>query len=229
VGLSPSGAGRARLFGHLGERTDRGHPGVAGGGGYDDGDLPPERVQAAFGLEAVANMEAAARVWIDRGVADPARLGIAGYSRGGIVTDLTLSQSRLFSAGIAGDSYFYEPNGYWSGAQVHRIYLKFFGGSPFDPKAIANYRAFSPSLRADKFSGPLLQLFTGFAAPKALELDRALRDANVPTELVAYPGETHWFNQPRSKLSAMVRSLDWFDDKLKRPQTEVSASRAPPG
>jgi dipeptidyl aminopeptidase/acylaminoacyl peptidase len=196
------------------------------GGGYDDGGLPPKRVQAAFGLEPVADMEAAVKVWVDRGIADPRRLGIAGYSRGGIVTDLTLSQSHRFRAGIAGDSYFYEPNGYWgAGAQVRRIYLEFFGGSPNDPKAIGAYRAFSPSLRAAQFSGPLLQLFTGTEAPKGLELDRALRDAGVPTALVAYVGETHWFHRPRSQMSAMARSLDWFDDKLSLPP--LTGAKAP--
>jgi dipeptidyl aminopeptidase/acylaminoacyl peptidase len=184
------------------------------GWGGDDGGLPAKRVQAAFGLEAVANMEAAANVWIDRGVADPKRLGIAGYSRGAIVTTLTMSQSRLFRAGIAADTNLYNANGYWEGGQIHRIYLNLFGGSPFDPKAIANYRAFSPSLRAARFSGPLLQLFTGYSAPTALQLDRALRDAKVPTELVAYVGETHLFHRPLAQLSAMVRSLGWFDDKL---------------
>lgn len=198
------------------------------GGGYDDGGLPPKRVQAAFGLEAVADMEAAAKVWVDRGVADPERLGIAGYSRGAIVTDLTLSQSHLFRAGIAGDSYFYNAIGYWSGAQVHRLYLNLFGGSPYDPKAVANYRAFSPSFRAAQFSGPLLQLFTGYSAPKALELDRALRDAKVPTQLVFFAGETHWFHQPLSQMSAMARSLDWFDDKLRAPPHTIAASKPPP-
>jgi dipeptidyl aminopeptidase/acylaminoacyl peptidase len=199
------------------------------GGGYDDGGLPPKRIQAAFGLDAVADMEAAAKVWVDRGVADPDRLGIAGYSRGGIVVDLTLSQSHRFRAGIAGDSYFYDPNGYWSGgAQVHRVYLKMFGGSPYDAKAIANYRAFSPSVRAGLFSGPLLQLVTGFSALKMLELDRALRDAGVPTQLVVYVGETHWFSRPRSQMSAMARSLDWFDDKLKGPKPVLANSSATP-
>jgi dipeptidyl aminopeptidase/acylaminoacyl peptidase len=155
-------------------------------------------------------------------------MGIAGYSRGAIVTTLTLSQSRSFRAGIAADTNFYSANGYWEGAQVHRIYLNLFGGSPFDPKAIANYRAFSPSLRATRFSGPLLQLFTGYSAPNALQLDRALRDAKVPTELVSYVGETHVFHRPLAQLSAMVRSLGWFDDKLSVARGSATYSGATP-
>jgi len=104
-----------------------------------------------------------------------------------------------------------------------------FGGSPYDPKAIANYRAFSPAFRAASFSGPLLQLVTGFSALKMLELDRALRDAGVPTQLVVYVGETHWFSRPRSQMSAMVRSLDWFDEKLKGSKPALANSRATPG
>ncbi|MBS0411496.1 MAG: prolyl oligopeptidase family serine peptidase [Proteobacteria bacterium] len=169
------------------------------------------RMQDSAALEAVANMEAAAKVWIDRGVADQDRLGIAGYSRGGIVTTLTLSQSTLFRAGISADTGFYNASGYWRGDQVRKLYDRLYGGSPFDPKAIAAYRALSPSLRADHFSGPLMQLFTGDVAPAGLELDTALRVAGVPTELVAYVGETHGFHRPVSQLSAMTRSLDWFD------------------
>ena len=169
------------------------------------------RLQDAAALEAVANMEAAAKVWTDRGVADPQRLGIAGYSRGGIVTTLTLSQSSLFAAGISADTGFYNASGYWRGDEVRKLYDRLYGGSPFDPKTMKAYRALSPSLRADHFSGPLMQLFTGDVAPAGLELDSALRSAGVPTELIAYAGETHGFHRPLSRFSAMTRSLDWFD------------------
>jgi len=177
--------------------------------------VPVARLQDAAALEAVANMEAAARVWIDRGSADPLALGIAGYSRGGIVTMLTLSQSSMFRAGISADTGFYNASGYWRGDLVRRLYERLYGGSPFDPVAIGNYRALSPSLRAGDFSGPLMQLFTGDVAPAGLELDTALREARTPTELVAFVGETHAFHRPLSKLSAMARSSDWFDFWLK--------------
>src|SRR3546814_11710473 len=39
----------------------------------------------------------------------------------------------------------------------------------------------------------------------------SLREANVPSELVYYPDETHLFHQPLHRLSAMQENIDWFD------------------
>lgn len=174
-------------------------------------DLKVGRMQQAMGLDAVATMEAAVQSQIDRGLVDRDRVGIAGYSRGGIVATLALSQSDLFRAGINADTAFFSAGGFWRGGRVRETYRALFGGSPLDPRHLPAYQAFSPSARAERFSGPLLQMFTGVTAPTALELDQALREARVPTELVAYPDETHILHRPRSIASAAARTLDWFD------------------
>ena len=192
------------------------------GGAVDVG-----RVQKAMGLDAVATMNAAVEMFVSKGDIDPNAVGIAGFSRGGIVTTLALSQPGRFRAGISADTGLYNTGSYWRGADLKRSYKTLFGGSPLDPRYTDSYRALSPSLRADRFNGPLLQLFTGDVAPAALELDSALRDAHIPTQLVAYVGETHVFHQPSSILSAMVRSLDWFDLWLRgRKDQEATRARA---
>ena len=174
-------------------------------------DLEVGRMQKAMGLEAVATMEAAVQSQIDRGLVDRDRVGIAGYSRGGIVTTLALSQSDVFRAGINADTAFFSAGGFWRGGRVRETYRTLFGGSPLDPRHLPAYRAFSPSARGERFAGPLLQIFTGVTAPTALELDQALREARVPTDLIAYPDETHILHRPRSIASAAARTLDWFD------------------
>ena len=193
-------------------------------GGSDDA-VDVGRVQKAMGLDAVATMNAAVEMFVSKGDIDPHAVGIAGFSRGGIVTTLALSQPGRFRAGISADTGLYNTGSYWRGADLKRSYKTLFGGSPLDPRYVDSYRALSPSLRADRFNGPLLQLFTGDVAPAALELDSALRDARIPTQLVAYVGETHVFHQPSSILSAMVRSLDWFDFWL-RSRTDHEATGA---
>jgi dipeptidyl aminopeptidase/acylaminoacyl peptidase len=183
-----------------------------------------ERMQRGQGLEAVATMEAAVQSVVDRGVADPRRVGIAGYSRGGIVTTLTLSQSRMFKAGINADTGFFSAGGFWRSATVRELYRTLFGGPPLDPRFSDHYRAFSPSARADKFAGPLLQFFTGTNGQAGVELDQALKEAGVPTQLIVYPGETHVLHRPRTIESAMQCSLDWFDFWL-NAREDPAASR----
>jgi dipeptidyl aminopeptidase/acylaminoacyl peptidase len=169
-------------------------------------------MQFETGYNAVASMEAALQALVASAVADPARAGIAGYSRGAIVTRFVMSQSKLFKAGAGGDSNLFDGNDYWNGgAVISSLYRGMFGGSPLDPAAAESYRRFSPSFRAKDFSGPLLQQTTAQTGAFALELFTALREANVPTDLVFYPRETHLFHEPRHRASAMQLNLQWFD------------------
>ena len=176
--------------------------------------LSPARMQQGMGLDAVATVEAAVADAVGRGLVDPQRVGIAGYSRGGIVTTLALSQSKVFRTGINADTSFFSAGGFYRGGMVREIYRGLFGGPPLDPTHADAYRAFSPSARADEFSGPLLQMFTGRSAASALELDQALREAKVPTKLIVYPGETHILHRPRTAMSAMKETLIWFETWL---------------
>ena len=187
--------------------------------------LPPARMQAGMGLDAVATMEAAVAGAVARGLVDPERVGIAGYSRGGIVTTLALSQSKVFRAGINADTAFFSAGGFFRGGMVREIYRGLFGGSPLDVRYAPAYRAFSPSARADQFAGPLLQMFTGRSAPSALELDQALREAKIPTKLVVYPGETHILHRPPTRLAAMQASLAWFENWLSGAEEPVAQRR----
>lgn len=192
--------------------------------------IPPARMQRAMGLEAVATLDAAVKAEVDAGLVDPRDVGVAGYSRGGIVATLALSQSKTFAAGINADTSFFSSGGYWRGGLVRELYRGLFGGSPLDERFAPNYRAFSPAARADAFSGPLLQIFTGEAAATGLELDQALKAANIPTELIVLPGETHMLHRPRAIRAMMARSLDWFDLWLRDRTSEAGGvAAAKPG
>ncbi len=182
--------------------------------GAASSDVDPARMQAGMGLDAVATMEAAVADVVARGLVDPARVAIAGYSRGGIVTTLALSHSKTFATGVNADTAFFSAGGFFRGGMVRELYRGLFGGSPLDARYAPAYRAFSPSARADQFSGPLLQMFTGRRAATAVELDQALKEAKISTKLIVYPGETHILHRPRTILAAMEASLDWFEQWL---------------
>lgn len=182
-------------------------------------------MQFEYGFNPIASMEAAVQAEIDAGRADPARVGIAGFSRGGELTQLVMTQSKMFRAAIAADDTWYNPAGYWiSGVRGKGTYRSLFGGPITDPAAFEAYRNFSPAARAGKFAGPLLQQSSDLLAPYAQELHVALREAGVPTELVYYRDETHILHHPRRRAAAMQISFDWFEFWL-RGREDVDPAR----
>lgn len=183
-------------------------------------------MQFVIAYDAVASMEAAVKWAIARGIANPREVGIAGYSRGSHVVKFAMTESPTFKAGSAGDANWFSASGYFEGDPATRnLYTAVFGGSPFDPRAQANYRKLSPSFRAKDFSGPLLQQFASASAFTGLELKTDLDVARVPNELVFYENESHLFHEPLHRLSAMKLNLDWFDYWL-RGLKDPNAARA---
>jgi dipeptidyl aminopeptidase/acylaminoacyl peptidase len=169
-------------------------------------------VQFAQAFNAIASMEAALTSVIDRGLADPEKTGIAGYSRGAEIVEWAMTQSKLFHVGIEGDSGGSLAGHYGLGWPAFRAYYQqLYGGSPFDAEAQADYRRLSASFRSKEFAGPLLQLFAkgnGFAG---MELHSLLRDAGIPTDFILFPNENHLFWDPVHRAAAMQHTLDWFD------------------
>jgi len=169
-------------------------------------------IQFAQAFNAIAGMEAALTSVIDRGMVDPDKTGIAGYSRGAEIVEWGMTQSKLFHVAIEGDAGGTLAGHYGLGWPPLRAYYRqLYGGSPFDAEAQADYRRLSVSFRSKEFAGPLLQLFSkgnGFAG---LELHSLLRDAGIPADFIFFPHESHVFWDPEHRAAAMQRSLDWFD------------------
>ena len=178
----------------------------------DASKIGSERERFYQGYCPLATMEAVASAAIASGDVDPKRIGIAGYSIGSTVTRFVMSHSTLFAAGSSAESSWWDAGGFAAGSELSRIaYTNLLGGSPFDPNAYGNYVAFAPSARATNFAGPLLQQFADASAGYAVEMDQMLKQAGIPTYLVAFPDEAHIFWHPRHRASAMEQNLDWFD------------------
>jgi dipeptidyl aminopeptidase/acylaminoacyl peptidase len=175
------------------------------------GKLTVAQVQDAIWLNPVASFEDAVKELMQKGLVDGDRVGIAGYSRGSQMVNVTMTQSRMFRAASSGDGGYLEPSGYITSKMR---YQQHYGGSPYQAKAVENYRRLSPTFRAGDSNGPVLQqIASGSVAQQ--EFFVALRDAKVPSEVVYYPRESHLFHVPQNRLSAMVENIDWFDFWLK--------------
>ncbi|HEV7312612.1 prolyl oligopeptidase family serine peptidase [Sphingopyxis sp.] len=194
-------------------------------------DLPPETLRQLIWLNGVASYEDAVKELVDAGVIDPARVGIAGYSRGSQMVNVAMTNSHVFRAASSGDGGYLEPALY---ADVAGSYDAVFGGPPTDPAALVHYRRLSPSLRAGEVCGAILQQVAAPYVP-SIDFHAALRKAGVPAQLSLYPGEdaasdeTHIFHIPSNRIGAMQENIAWFDYWLlgKRDPGSPFADRYP--
>jgi dipeptidyl aminopeptidase/acylaminoacyl peptidase len=176
------------------------------------GTLGPAKLRELIWLNGVYSFEDAIAELASEGIVDPDRIGIAGYSRGSQMVNVAMTQSDILRAASSGDGNYLEPASY---SDPKDGYHAVFGGPP-SGNYLDAYRQLSPSLRADKACGPILQqMASPFAG--AIDFYAALREAKVPAQISLYPGETtatdetHLFHIPSNRLRAMRENLAWFD------------------
>ena len=154
---------------------------------------------------------------VERGIADPQRLGIGGWSYGGFMSAWAVTQTQRFKAAVVGVGItnWYSlmgmaPVPMWN-AEVHFLVW------PYDhPHA---YWRFSSVLQVKNVKTPTLMLW-GEVDPlippaQGREFFRGLRYYDVPSELVIYPREGHGLREPLHRKDAYRRVLKWYDRYVK--------------
>ncbi|QNI34749.1 S9 family peptidase [Alloacidobacterium dinghuense] len=168
-----------------------------------------------WGNKEVIDLLACVDEAVKEGVADPDRLGVGGWSYGGILTDYTIASSTRFKAAISGAGTG-SPLGFY-GVDQYIIQYDQELGPPW--KNLDTYLKLGyPLLHADRIRTPTL--FMGgdkdFNVPLmgGEQMYQALRSLNVPTELVVYPGQFHGFTRPSFIRDRYQRYFDWYDKYL---------------
>jgi dipeptidyl aminopeptidase/acylaminoacyl peptidase len=164
------------------------------------------------GGDALAAVDAV----VGMGVADPDRLGLGGWSYGGILTDVLIARDKRFKAAIsgAGTGNMIGNYGLDEYASEYEIEL----GTPWE-NFDAYARVSAPFLHADRISTPTLFLCAGddmnVPCNGSEQMYQALRSRNVPTRLIRFPGQHHEPTIP-SYLEFRLKSyLEWYDRFLK--------------
>lgn len=145
------------------------------------------------------------------GVADPARLGVGGWSYGGILTNSVIARDGRFKAAIAGAGVanVYGLYGHDQYTREYRLEL----GNPWSHREQYD-RASFPFLHADRITTPTLyqcaELDYNVPCLGSEQMYQALRELGVPTQLVIYPGENHGLTVPSYLRDRMQRNLDWY-------------------
>lgn len=160
---------------------------------------------------------------VRQGIADPERLGIGGWSYGGISTNYTIATDPRFKAAVSGAGSSAQASMY--GLDQYIVQWDVEIGPPWKAKAVYE-RVSYPFFHADRIKTPTL--FMGgekdFNVPIAgsEQMYQALRSLGVPTELVIYPGQFHSLTVPSYQRDRLQRYVDWFNKHL-QPAGATSA------
>ena len=173
---------------------------------------------ADWGNYEVQDLEAGVDDAIAKGYADPNRLGVGGWSYGGILTDYMIATDTRFKGATSGAGTAFTVAFY--GTDQYIIQYDYEIGPPWNPKAWETYVKISyPFLHADRIKTPTL--FLGgerdFNVPVqgGQQMYQALRSLGIDTQLVIYPNEFHGITRPSYVKDRYQRYLDWYDKYVK--------------
>jgi len=170
---------------------------------------------ADWGQKEVADLLAGIDYAIAKGVADPARLGIGGWSYGGLLTDYTIASDPRFRTAISGAGSGNQLTTY--GSDQYIVEYNAEVGAPWRNLPLWLQLSY-PFFHADRIHTPTL--FLGgdkdFNVPIAggEQMYQALRTLGVPTQLIVYPGEYHVLSRPSFLVDRSARYLAWMEKYL---------------
>ncbi len=156
---------------------------------------------------------------IQRGIVDPSRMAVSGWSYGGYMTTWLLGNyPDRWKAGIAGASVTDHIDQYVL-SDIHSSVATYYGGSPFtNPKRLQAYREQAPITYATQIKAPTLILCdTGDQRVPITEsfiLYHILRDNGVKTQFIAYPVAGHHPADPVHKRDRERRWAAWLQEHL---------------
>jgi dipeptidyl aminopeptidase/acylaminoacyl peptidase len=181
-------------------------------------------IWADWGNRDAQDVLAAVDYAVARGVADPERLGVGGWSYGGILTNQVIARDQRFKAAISGAGQSNALAGYGTDQYVREYEAEL--GTPWANTA-AWIRVSYPFFHADKIVTPTLFLCgdQDFNVPllNSEQMYQALRSLGRETQLVIYPGEYHGIRKPSYQRDRLQRYLDWYSRHL-RPQAGEAAT-----
>jgi len=156
---------------------------------------------------------------VKEGLADPDRVGSAGWSQGGYISAfLTTHDAARFKA-ISVGAGISDWMTYYVSTDITPFTRQYLKGTPWDDPEI--YAKTSPMTYIKGAKTPTLIQHGAtdqrVPLPDAFELYRGLKDMGVPTKLIVYrgfEGVGHGPSRPKSSRAVMAHNLEWFDKYL---------------
>lgn len=149
---------------------------------------------------------------VARGLADSARLGLRGFSHGGLLANWLAATSDRFQAVVSSEG----PADLEHG-ELDTILELWLGGRP--DEVPEHYRRCSPLAQVRPGRPPTLLLYGEHSVfsrrGEGVRFTEALRAVGAAVELLTLPGEGHVCFQPAHRQLLLDRTVAWFDRHLR--------------
>jgi len=163
---------------------------------------------------------------VKRGFVDERRMGVAGGSGGGVLTNWTIGHTTRFAAAVSLRS-IADWTGFWYTADFTQFQPFWFRGAPWEDPA--DFAARSPITYVTQITTPLM-LIEGEADMRTPPADggeqmfRALKYLRKPVVMVRFPEETHELSRsgkPSHRVDRLRHMVGWFDKYLQGVSTPI--------
>lgn len=165
---------------------------------------------------------------IEQDLADPEKLGVGGWSYGGISTDFIITQTTRFKAAISGAG-----AAEFSSLYGHDQYQKDYEtelGFPWENQAawtkVSSFRNVAKVTTPTLFMGGNIDWNVPILGGE--QMYQALKRLGRTTELVVYPDEFHEFTLPSHIKDRLERNLAWYAHFVKGDPTPARRAEASP-
>jgi dipeptidyl aminopeptidase/acylaminoacyl peptidase len=164
---------------------------------------------------------------IEQGIADPEKLGVGGWSYGGISTDFIIAQTTRFKAAISGAGVALITS-FWGHDHYQRDYVTELG-YPWEKQAV--WDKVSPFYRVKNITTPTLfmggEIDSNVPILGSEQMYQAMKALGRTTELVVYPGEYHGFTTPSHLKDRLERYVAWYAHYVKGESTPATPPAQP--
>ncbi len=171
---------------------------------------------AKWGTVDVDDIKAGIDHVIAMGVVDKDRVGVGGWSYGGILSNYMITCDPRIKAAVSGAGMGNFFGGYGTDQYARDYELEL--GRPWENPDLWRKLSY-PFFEVGRITAPTLymcaELDNNVPCIGAEQMYQALRSRGVPTGLIVYPGETHGLVVPSHIRDRLQRHLDWYDRYLK--------------
>lgn len=175
------------------------------------GEAFAKALYADWGGPAVPDALAGVDDAVAKGVADPDRLYVGGWSYGGMLTNYLIASDTRFKAAVSGASIANVLAGYGTDQYIRDYEVEL--GRPWEHMDVW-LRSSYPFYHADRIKTPTLFMAgdKDFNVPllNSEQMYQALSSLGVKSGLIIYPGEHHGLRRPSFLKDRMERWLAWY-------------------
>jgi dipeptidyl aminopeptidase/acylaminoacyl peptidase len=161
---------------------------------------------------------------IEQGWSDPDRLGVGGWSYGGILTNYVITQTNRFQGAITGASEVLYIANY--GHDHYQRQWEAELGLPWEGDNRENWERISPFNRVEHIETPTLIMGgeQDWNVPilNSEQLYQALRRRGIETQLIVYPDQGHGIRVPTYQVDRYERYLGWYNDHVRSANRPIS-------